>query len=217
MHPRSYWGAFIAIEDHPTPPGERGPRVIWRIVNGDYFGALRIPLRRGRAFGAQDNADAPPSVIINETMARRFWPEQDPVGKRIRFGAATEPWSTIVGVVGDVRQVSLASSEADAVVNAANADDSVIAQLLVDAEQRIFLADMSGDGLSDVVLVHGAMLEGRLARGVEAYDEASFVGSLGTHPLGEAEDGALGLLHELQQSPRVDARGRGRVSRWAGR
>lgn len=97
------WGAFIAIEDHPTPPGERGPRVIWRIVNGDYFGALRIPLRRGRAFGAQDNADAPPSVIINETMARRFWPEQDPVGKRIRFGAATEPWSTIVGVVGDVR------------------------------------------------------------------------------------------------------------------
>ena len=97
------WGANIAIEDHPTEPGARPPRVIWRIVNGEYFDAMQIPLRRGRVFGVHDDSGAAPTVVINETMARRFWPAGDPIGKRIRFGADTNPWSTIVGVVGDVR------------------------------------------------------------------------------------------------------------------
>lgn len=97
------WGANIAIEDHPTEPGARPPRVIWRIVNGEYFDAMQIPLRRGRVFGVHDDSGAALTVVINETMARRFWPAGDPIGKRIRFGADTNPWSTIVGVVGDVR------------------------------------------------------------------------------------------------------------------
>jgi len=97
------WGTSLAIEEQPAAPGATPPRVIWRTINGDYLDAMGIPLRRGRAFGAQDAADAPPAVIINETMARRFWPDRDPVGKRIRLGAPTAPWSTIVGVVGDVR------------------------------------------------------------------------------------------------------------------
>ena len=97
------WGANIAIEDQPTPAGERGPRVTWRTVHGDYFGAMGIPLLRGRAFQARDDSAAPPVIVINETMARRYWPDQNPIGKRVRFGADTMPWVTIVGVVGDVR------------------------------------------------------------------------------------------------------------------
>jgi putative ABC transport system permease protein len=98
------WGADIAIEGTPTPPGATPPRTTWRTISGDYFGAMRIPLRRGRAFSADDRAGSPPVVIINETMARRFWPREDPVGKRLRLGRATmHEWATVVGVVGDVR------------------------------------------------------------------------------------------------------------------
>ena len=97
------WGANIAIEDHPTEPGATPPRVTWRIVNGDYFRAMGIPLRLGRTFTARDDSTAPPTIVISETMARRHWPDQNPIGKRVRFGAPTEPWTTVVGVVGDVR------------------------------------------------------------------------------------------------------------------
>ena len=97
------WGANIAIEDHPTEPGATPPRVTWRIVNGDYFRAMDILLRLGRTFTAQDDSTAPPTIVISETMARRHWPDQNPIGKRVRFGAPTEPWTTVVGVVGDVR------------------------------------------------------------------------------------------------------------------
>lgn len=97
------WGANVAIEDHPVEPGATPPRVTWRIVNGDYFRAMGIPLRLGRTFTAQDDSAAPRTIVISETMARRHWPDENPIGKRVRFGAPTEPWTTVVGVVGDVR------------------------------------------------------------------------------------------------------------------
>jgi len=79
-----------------------------RVVTAGYFEAMRIPLRRGRLFDARDGVNAPPVAIINETMARIFWPNQDPVGRRFQpgFGPDT-PWCRIVGVVGDVRQMAL--------------------------------------------------------------------------------------------------------------
>jgi predicted permease len=97
------WGAHIAVEDRPTEPGATPPRVTWRIVNGDYFRAMGIPLRLGRAFTAQDDSASPPTIVISETMARRHWPDENPIGKRVRFGAPSEPWTTVIGVVGDVR------------------------------------------------------------------------------------------------------------------
>jgi putative ABC transport system permease protein len=106
------WGTHLAIEDRPAEPGATPPRVIWRTISGDYLGAMGIPLRRGRLFGAQDNLQAPRVVLINETMARRFWPDQDPLGKRIRLGRPPEPWTTIIGVVGDVRFNALSSPPA---------------------------------------------------------------------------------------------------------
>jgi putative ABC transport system permease protein len=75
-------------------------------VSPGYFGSLRIPLVRGRLFTEEDGPDDPGVVVVNRTMARRFWPGEDPLGRRIRFGA-NRPWMSVVGVVGDVRQVQL--------------------------------------------------------------------------------------------------------------
>ena len=77
------------------------------MVNADYFDALRIPLREGRFFNAEDKANAPLAVVIGESTARRFWPNESAVGKRIKMGDAANPWLNIVGVVGDVRHYGL--------------------------------------------------------------------------------------------------------------
>ena len=101
------WG--LTIEGRPEPgPGEV-LQAGHRSVSPDYFRAMSIPLRRGRYFTAQDREGAPGVVIINETMANRFWPNQDPIGKRIRLGAGRSgaPWIPIAGVVADVKYSGL--------------------------------------------------------------------------------------------------------------
>jgi len=74
------------------------------LVGDDYFRAMRIQLRRGRTFSAQDTPDAPAAAVINETMAREYWPNSDPVGRIVLWG---DRKLTIVGVVGDVRVSAL--------------------------------------------------------------------------------------------------------------
>ena len=78
-------------------------------VIGDYFEVLGIPLKRGRVFTRQDAANSELVVVINETMARLFWGDSDPVGQRMAWGGPTNhlPWMRVVGVVGDVKQSSL--------------------------------------------------------------------------------------------------------------
>jgi putative ABC transport system permease protein len=78
------------------------------VISSDYFNALGIPLLKGRAFTEQDDANAPPTAIINETAARRYWPNEDPLGKRLRI-ESDDPWMEIVGVVGNVKHLGLAS------------------------------------------------------------------------------------------------------------
>ncbi len=82
-----------------------------------YFETMGIPLRRGRLFNAQDALRLPVRpVLINESLAKRRYPGQDPIGQRVRFGGSpNRPWDVIVGVVGDVKQTSLAVSQSDAV------------------------------------------------------------------------------------------------------
>ncbi|HEY6267753.1 MAG TPA: ABC transporter permease [Candidatus Acidoferrum sp.] len=82
-----------------------------------YFETMGIPLRRGRLFNAQDALGLPMRpVLINESLAKRRYPGQNPIGQRIRFGGSpNRPWDIIVGVVGDVKQTSLAVSQSDAV------------------------------------------------------------------------------------------------------
>ena len=96
----------FSIEGRALTPDEQNVEVPVDAVSADYFKVMGIPLRRGRTFTAADNLDAPPVVIINETMARRLWPNEDPLGKRIRYGGnqSTAPFMTIVGVVADMRR-----------------------------------------------------------------------------------------------------------------
>jgi predicted permease len=81
------------------------------MVSPDYFRVLGIPLKSGRVFSATDSPDAPRVALINETLHRGYFPGQDPVGRRINTGSEREPvWSTIVGVVGDVKYNGLADA-----------------------------------------------------------------------------------------------------------
>jgi predicted permease len=88
----------------PVEPSRLAPaqavQCDWRIVSGDYFEALRVPLSAGRTFTPADNPDAPGVIMINETLARTVWGNENPVGKRVRLGSGTSE-NTIIGVVAD--------------------------------------------------------------------------------------------------------------------
>ena len=89
----------------PYAPGQR-PLVEYRSVSPGYFQAMGIPLLRGRTFSEQDRGDAPGVVIINETLARRYFPGEDPLGRRLGFSGPTD-WREIVGVARDTRNYGL--------------------------------------------------------------------------------------------------------------
>jgi len=101
----------ITVEGRISPAGERFVNADERVVGGHYFQAMRIPLRRGRFFNEQDTAAKPRVVIVDEHMAEQFWPHQDPIGKRIHVVElkSDDPWQTVIGVVGRVKQDSLDS------------------------------------------------------------------------------------------------------------
>ncbi|MFL6277889.1 MAG: ABC transporter permease [Blastocatellia bacterium] len=81
-------------------------------VSNDYFRAMGIALLKGRTFSDDDRADATPVIVVNEAMARRFWPDQEVIGKRIRWGGWNRNgWLTIVGVVGDVKVSGLEADD----------------------------------------------------------------------------------------------------------
>src|SRR5215468_10097101 len=99
----------FTIEGRPTLPNQTPPIAYLIRVSPDYFRAFSVPLRLGRYFNAADSADAPLVTIISETMARRFFQNEDPIGKRINTNDVGEPtWWRIVGVVGDVKYTGLA-------------------------------------------------------------------------------------------------------------
>ncbi|MGH9311947.1 MAG: ABC transporter permease [Vicinamibacterales bacterium] len=94
----------VVIEGQP--PVEPGSLSIadYRSVTPDYFRVMRIPLLRGRLLTAADNTTTQRAAVISDQMARRYWPDQDPIGKRFKVGPveSTGPWITVVGTVGDV-------------------------------------------------------------------------------------------------------------------
>jgi predicted permease len=99
-----------AVEGRPPESREQWSALTWTTISGDYFQALGVPLVRGRFFTDQDRRESPPAVLINETMARRYWPREDAIGKRIKgFDARgqNDDWVTVVGVVKDVRSNGL--------------------------------------------------------------------------------------------------------------
>lgn len=96
IHPEGY---------PPLPPGQYYLSET-RVVTAEYFETLGIPLLTGRAFSKTDWNSEVPVAIIGEAFRKKFWPDEDPLGKRFKFGThtSTEPWMTVVGVVGDMRR-----------------------------------------------------------------------------------------------------------------
>lgn len=103
----------IDVEGRPLPDAEL-PEVQFRRAVDDFFGAMRMPIGRGRGFTREDGPQAPPVAVINEAMAARLFPGEDAVGRRIRTGPnpARNTWMTIVGVVGSVRHTGLEQAPA---------------------------------------------------------------------------------------------------------
>jgi putative ABC transport system permease protein len=99
-------GISFQIEGRPAPPPSERLSVNWRSITPDYFGAMGAPLAAGRTFTEEEGWQKQSAVIINQALQRRYWPDENPLGKRIR-GAPDSPWITVVGVAADVKESGL--------------------------------------------------------------------------------------------------------------
>jgi putative ABC transport system permease protein len=99
---------FTIEGNPPLAPGEINDANL-RLISKDYTRAMSMPLKAGRAFTGDERQDSPLALLVNETMARQFWPSQNPLGRRIKLAdyATASPWFTVIGIVGDVHQMGL--------------------------------------------------------------------------------------------------------------
>ena len=104
----------FVVEGQPVPAGQSAPSAEELLVTPDYFKTLGIPLLRGRNFDDADTEDKPDVIIVNEIMARKYFPDGDAVGKRLQTGEVSPgvPYATIIGVVGDVKYTGLDQEKA---------------------------------------------------------------------------------------------------------
>lgn len=141
------------------------------VVSPGYFQTMRIPLRRGRLLNEHDTAGAQPVTLISESLAKREFGDADPIGKRVHVGPSTRPWYIVAGVVGNVKQASLAESQTDAAYITPTqswfADDTVsmIARVNGDASA---LAPLIRNAIwsvdRDEAIVHVATMDSLLAK-----------------------------------------------------
>lgn len=98
--------ALRLVEGHSAELADQWKPLVWNHIAGDYFESVGIPLLAGRFFNAHDGPDSAPVVIVNQTLAKRYWPGQNPVGKRVKGfdpRGKHDDWLTVVGVVADAR------------------------------------------------------------------------------------------------------------------
>ena len=105
----------VHFESVPTPASNDDRGAARYAITPDYFATLGIPLKQGRLLDSRDRAGAPLAVVLNESYARRRFPGRDPIGQRLHIGPDSGPWYSIVGIVGDVKQLSLEVNRSDAV------------------------------------------------------------------------------------------------------
>jgi predicted permease len=107
--PMGYYndGATIYAEGQPVESGNRVPGAGYNCITPDYFTVLGIPLEEGRPFNEADTGSSPAVAIVNQTMARRLWPGQEPIGRRFSYKSQSGPWVTVAGVARDARYSSL--------------------------------------------------------------------------------------------------------------
>jgi putative ABC transport system permease protein len=94
------WGRSIEIEGTPNLDPANPPSADYRAATPEMFATLEIPIRSGRALTEADREGTQPVAVVSESLARKYWPDQDPIGKRLKVG--TESWMTVIGVCGDV-------------------------------------------------------------------------------------------------------------------
>ena len=100
------WNHVFTPEGYQPPPGAGLNLCYHSVILGDYLQTMGVPLLRGRYFSEQDTPGSTPVLIVSESLAKRYWPNQDPIGKRLHWGPpeSKDAWLTIVGAVGDVKQ-----------------------------------------------------------------------------------------------------------------
>jgi putative ABC transport system permease protein len=96
----------VLFDSNPNVEIASRPRVDFRMVNANFFKTMGIPIHKGRDFTEREVISDARVIIINETMARRFWPDESPLGRRIKLNRM-EPWDEIIGVVGDIKTIDL--------------------------------------------------------------------------------------------------------------
>ena len=106
----------VTLEGRVLGPNEAPPVTGWRMVSPGYFKTMEIPLLQGRPLSAADDENAPGAVVLDEALARRLWPGESALGKRLKLNARTpgqSVWRTVIGIVGHVRQQGLAEAGGD--------------------------------------------------------------------------------------------------------
>ncbi len=106
------WGGFqrgFTVEGHGPISNAEADMVYYQEIGPNYFGTMGIPVLGGRDFSTRDSLQAPRVVMVSDSFARRYWPGQDPVGKRVKYGFADapEPWMEVIGVAGNIKYNSL--------------------------------------------------------------------------------------------------------------
>lgn len=176
-------GTQIVLEGQPDTPEQArlNPGLNYQVATPDYFEAMRIPLKRGRVFTAEDSAVAPRVAVVSESTAARLWPGRDPIGQRFLTstfvaGAGTKAWRTVVGVVSDVRYRGLGEVQLDMYDPAAQtplaatdlvirtASDPIALAGVIQAEARAARPDIIVTGITSMDAVVGrAMAPWRFA------------------------------------------------------
>jgi putative ABC transport system permease protein len=120
----------IVLPDREPPAKGMEPEVMFNTAMPNYFETIGIPLLRGRVFGSEDQAKTPAVVVINQMMAQRFWPNQDPLGKQVKF-AQDGSTATIVGVVGDAKHYYLEEEQRPQMYDTYSQDSGLFATVLI--------------------------------------------------------------------------------------
>ena len=123
----------IEVENRPASPGVANPKVGIRFASPGYFEAMKIPLLSGRPISDLDHAEGASVAVIDAALAKRLWPDDSPLDRRVRVigGFTEDPWRTIVGVVGSVRHAGLAAPTSEQVYIPMAQSPSLVAGLVV--------------------------------------------------------------------------------------
>ncbi|HEY7097916.1 MAG TPA: ABC transporter permease [Terriglobales bacterium] len=106
-------GYGVHVEGKVSPNPQNDPSADRYSITPDYLRAMRIPVLQGRGFNDEDRSDSLPVVLVNQSLARHMWPNEDPLGARVKVGGMDGPWRMVVGVVGDVLHAALDAAHTD--------------------------------------------------------------------------------------------------------